>query len=354
MLSKGILSILQFLKFFFSPSNFLLSLFIATVPIASVVFSGPAYLNYSSQLDLLDNTDLTRLGKVNGDNFFLGDDIPNIYKMYNPITTNFRKELIPEQSQSAQYLPRSMWLEEIEEADYTSISFINDANIREGNFKSLNENQIAISSIYASNHDLKVTDELLYYPSLDSLPIIYSIQFIFEDFLFSLEDYYQGTLPYQGIFLFAPNDAPIIQMNSVDYLYFGVIQDNFASNTKLITKSDLMNQAVEGQRNISFIWLLLLSFVVLIAFTINLKTYDALDSLRFLKRIQSPLLQKYIIFEALSIGLLTIIVSTLVYIIFGNPLILNSLMFGFIFVTFYYIGINLLLKNEFKIIRSIL
>jgi hypothetical protein len=228
------------------------------------------------------------------------------------------------------------------------VAIINQANTISGEYQTLINGDIAISSQFMKLHQLNVNDQLYAYASLDDEPSIYIIRFIFDDFLFILSDYYQSIIPYQGAVLFGGDDVPNVPIERIDYLYFGQIQDNFSSNTFLVVKSDLIKDINYVRNQIVGGWAIFYSVYFLFACWLNLRYFNALDSLRSLKRIRSKVTFLYVLLEAISVVWFSIVTTTMIKVLTKHALMDFFIVCNLVMILAYVVSISLLLANEFK------
>jgi hypothetical protein len=342
------MKIFSLIRFIVDLKNVILAISLTIIPVGAYLISGEYYELLSSQSRILDNAEFTRFGKVNGDNFLLTGNVENIYKIHHPERSSLRKDVIPANSSSAIFLPRALWLEQMKQASYSNTSIINQSNTVRGDYHLLTSGDIAISTQFMHLHHVDINDQLYVYASLEDEPTLYTIRFIFHDFLFTLSNYYQGIIPYQGTVLFGGDDVPDVPMNRTDYLYYGQIQDNFSSNTFLIVKVDLMKGINLLRNEVVSNWNVIYSIYFVFACFINLKMFNALDSMRSLKRMRSKSTFLYVFFESVSVLWLSLLTTIVMKIITMNSFIDAFIFSSILMMLLYTISVSILLNKEFN------
>jgi hypothetical protein len=333
-------------NFLFSAFNIFFAISVALVPIFATFITIDSYDLLNKQEDILNRSNFTRFGRVDGENFILPEDPSNLYIIYEPTVSLFRTTMIPIDFDSATFLPRSLWLESVERGKYDNSSILNPNNVVEGEWTNLRENEIAVSTDFAKNYDLGIGDQLFYYPSLVSEPLVYQVHFVFSDFLFTLSTY-PDFFPYNGILFFGENHSPQVTMNQTDYLYFGVKGDAFVSNTELIFKEELILQIQRQIQQLTIPFVVLYTIIILVHLVINLTKFSGFKNLLALRRIHSPKVNYFIFLEFLMVVWLSLILNIGLSMFTSLPALFWMLLLTVFLFFFYALIIRIYLDKQF-------
>jgi hypothetical protein len=258
----------------------------------------------------------------------------------------FRTTIIPDDGDSATFLPRSLWLESFENGNYDATSILNPNNVVKGEWKNLGENEIALSTDFAQKYELEVGDELFYYPSLLSEPLVYQVQFIFFDFLFMFNAY-PDAFPYNGILFFGENHRPQVTINQTDYLYFGVKGDAFVSNTELVFKEEII-LLIQGKiLQITLPYVTIYTIIMLIYLGINLTKFSGFKNLLELRKVRSIKVNYSIFLEFLMVVWLSLILNIGLYLFTSLPALVGMLLITIFLFLLYVIMLRIYLDKQF-------